>query len=954
MKPLIFPVVRSSLTALFMTSALVSANPVITPPPPAAPTILFGEFTGVSQGAAGIDVADATYGEFTVSAGVITPNTSPLTVGTYDVGGQEVVVNANEASCTDAELLTVFNAASTSLAKIGVRAGTAMTARRTLPAKAFTDLTIEPYGYTTNADPRISIRPVVNGGLVHADTATNVTITGFSFYTEANEHMMGRAVSGVITNCHYYDCEAAGENLYTVWNDNRMHSWNEQARIGGVFSSSVNSSVKHCYIHDVHRGLSEGGSTGILWEDNYILHVYQNFTNNVDSTDGIIRNNKGQHVWGANTDITDPHTASGGSFGQQCVNMLIEHNVLCSGYARAVLHNTRFLAGTLPAGETNTAYPTQGITGLKMNEDGAAIHPNYSGCIIRNNLINTRGLALQIEGGLNCTINNNTVVTNQSNTGGSSAIIGIAGMDSCEMWNNVVSDYYIGVNDNTGGYVRSLDDLQGYYNLAFAGTPLASMFAGDATKGFSFLDIDELEAAFQPLPGTVFAVNGVGFQATTDTFVMPVATGGTSAAFSTTVWDGSAYVSRADAALGATIDGRKLLLKFRGSFGAAAMGITSTIIGGRTDRVQWIKTSSDTVELYIKAADNVNPVFKMRGTQTLTVDVVHDIAFGVDLDTLSYFIAIDGVLDPLCSVTIFDNAYGIDSGSNLFRAFASKATTPADYFIGTVDHLYMTDEYIDGNTAAGLNAIFTADGGSRDYGAAGVSLTGTQPRLYLYGDAAGFSNKGTMGPVVVNGTVTDDVVAPSIADIDMAGVAVDLDPEGVGLETSYVLAMRLTKKNAATMYLFNSGTNSSDSRWLLRVEDDHYFTLESNTGTRLFSGALFGSLAVDGTESIYIRVQSGDIEVIIDGVSVFTDTTTFSSVKGPRYLFTGDAGTTSAGPILHGGFWVSNDTPAYSDLFDGSNLPLWTGTTLGAFTALAAPTTASEINALSGTVGTAV
>ena len=61
-----------------------------------APDMLtIGALTAVGAGARSISVADGTYGPYTVSGGVMTPNTSPVGPGSYDVGGTMITAEAD-------------------------------------------------------------------------------------------------------------------------------------------------------------------------------------------------------------------------------------------------------------------------------------------------------------------------------------------------------------------------------------------------------------------------------------------------------------------------------------------------------------------------------------------------------------------------------------------------------------------------------------------------------------------------------------------------------------------------------------------------------------------------------------------------------------------------------------------------------------------------------------------
>lgn len=73
-------------------------------------TILWPADTAVGAGGAATTLPDGTYGEFTVSGGILTANTTPTTIGTYDTGSGVQVVsyrtgNKSIAVRSDAELV---------------------------------------------------------------------------------------------------------------------------------------------------------------------------------------------------------------------------------------------------------------------------------------------------------------------------------------------------------------------------------------------------------------------------------------------------------------------------------------------------------------------------------------------------------------------------------------------------------------------------------------------------------------------------------------------------------------------------------------------------------------------------------------------------------------------------------------------------------------------------------
>lgn len=73
-----------------------------------APTMTFGALTIVGAGATPISDADGTYGPYTVSGGLLTPNTSPVTPGDYTVGSTIVTAEADVYECADGGLAAII------------------------------------------------------------------------------------------------------------------------------------------------------------------------------------------------------------------------------------------------------------------------------------------------------------------------------------------------------------------------------------------------------------------------------------------------------------------------------------------------------------------------------------------------------------------------------------------------------------------------------------------------------------------------------------------------------------------------------------------------------------------------------------------------------------------------------------------------------------------------------
>lgn len=85
--------------------------------PPAATDALqtIGALTRVGAGGRSLAVADGVYGPYTVSGGVMTPNTTPVTPGTYDVGGLKITAEPDVYDVGTGEINAVISLGSSAL-----------------------------------------------------------------------------------------------------------------------------------------------------------------------------------------------------------------------------------------------------------------------------------------------------------------------------------------------------------------------------------------------------------------------------------------------------------------------------------------------------------------------------------------------------------------------------------------------------------------------------------------------------------------------------------------------------------------------------------------------------------------------------------------------------------------------------------------------------------------------
>jgi hypothetical protein len=176
---------------------------------------------------------------------------------------------------------------------------------------------------------------------------------------------------------------------------------------------------------------------------------------------------------------------------------------------------------------------------------------------------------------------------------------------------------------------------------------------------------------------------------------------------------------------------------------------------------------------------------------------------------------------------------------------------------------------------------------------------------------------------------------------------------------------RLVADGGGDTYIANSGNAQGDSHFTAVDVNDHYlWKLESNTGAPIYSGSgPVNGAAANDTHSVFIRVDSGDVEIIVDGSSIGTSSNTYSSFKALRYLNSSDNAGSDAAALAFSGFAVSFASGVadgttglgYSDFFDGSDQPIdaaFSGANVGGFAMDQTFDTVASWNAYAGTTGT--
>jgi hypothetical protein len=136
--------------------------------------------------------------------------------------------------------------------------------------------------------------------------------------------------------------------------------------------------------------------------------------------------------------------------------------------------------------------------------------------------------------------------------------------------------------------------------------------------------------------------------------------------------------------------------------------------------------------------------------------------FTVNQTTGRFFLMRGKEIDPFPQVATLKN----DNMANTRTSFGimgqndTSPPTGTGLVNGRFGLMYITDQFVDLNTAANHDDIVATDGTPVSWGSNGSGLTGTQPRFYVYGNAASLNAAGlnygsSTDTTTMNGSVTN-------------------------------------------------------------------------------------------------------------------------------------------------------------------------------------------------------
>lgn len=722
----------------------------------------------------------------------------------------DVMIEPDKASARPEEISDVFATLPTSARGLMVQDGDGRAVgRQRLGPKVFlAEMVMEPLNWVEEVDPRQSYRPVILAGLVvggdpsgnEATRMENLTVQGFVCHMEAGipvppayQNSRGSLVEsdgfmGIIAverpsrHVTIRQNEIVSRPLADIIAaDDFRDNLRTSRQIRGITTKIYRGTNEHIcieenHIHDVSRGVMMTATSAYQGQrsrlcDNIIEDCYTNFFT-CGYLDGLdIFDNKCMGVYAANDDTlgavpqTSPHSACGGSFdaggGRSTANVTMIGNLLHTGWKRTKIH-----------ADMGLPKPSIGATGVKFNDPQA--HDSYWNLVVGFNTIISHGICMEMSGAgadTHIEVFNNTLASESYAGAGSGPVYYFVGADNVRLWNNIGTAYAIGSLDGSGMFSRTLDTLQGYGNLKINtgdNDPFgeSAYFNGVPSKGLQQLTIDEALFAYTPAAGTgaaeapqikgaqgtgLYAGNGVNMAV----FDKPEASGGVDDIAPFTNWNGSTYMtySGSGAMLNLGMRHRQMLFAFEGQLDPALENMEVALFAMKSARLLITRSSKGALSLSVQ---NVNSGFLCRANSFFRLDPTDGlfrVAISYDVDQGRVLFAKNGVLDDFPNL----RAVGRDNvhiGSNPVRVGADHQGNAGRRFVGQFVRLLWTPEFLDMETDAGINALFTGSGAFRDFGPDGSKVTGATPVVYVHGDASTLANHGNGGAFTLSGSVT--------------------------------------------------------------------------------------------------------------------------------------------------------------------------------------------------------
>ena len=194
-----------------------------------------------------------------------------------------------------------------------------------------------------------------------------------------------------------------------------------------------------------------------------------------------------------------------------------------------------------------------------------------------------------------------------------------------------------------------------------------------------------------------------------------------------------------------------------------SFAVQNTVLAsGQNGHLQLRITNNGYIDLFAHSNPGVTACVTMEGNQSLSTGVWNHILMTADCASAA-------------NSTGYINETLMTYGSKAIANANIKWTGGHDHLIGamfnfsslmngSLAEVYMTNEWLDLSVLDNRRKFITADGNPEDLGSDGSTPTGTQPLLYMKGEAAdwnaGTANAGSGGTMTMTGAVVDSAHEP--------------------------------------------------------------------------------------------------------------------------------------------------------------------------------------------------
>lgn len=625
--------------------------------------------------------------------------------------------------------------------------------------------------------------PHLTAGLT-ATSSTNCKVLGLKITRTAPNNTSSYNAAGVVeatssSGLEIAYCEISSNPLAgIVMQDGSSGSLYFQGYRGINGTTMASFNFHHNTVHDTYRGHSVGvatGSTGYI-EYNNIYDCYQNpcEMGGLAGSTLYFRHNDFIGTWAISTDAGSPHSSVLGFSATAAWTPIVIGNILIAGVDR------RFQFSTTDAIPTYAA-----ASGPKFNDTTSPTNGmHYTNGVFAWNIVTAQdGIGLEVSLG-NFAVFYNTILKDNVTASALTPVLNyhdIGATSYCSK--NVFPGMGVGTHSGSVGGPNGVNNdwlTLSWDNIILRPDGLGGTVAGDIScynfhltgPTFTGWTVANIVGRVTPKVGSYFTSDGIGAVGTGydwnarsyssfPTLTKPKTSNASGTTPALTQFDGTNdWMQVAGTAPVIDMTNRRALtIAFYATHDGADTTTCSYTDSSGTDYAINKKPTGGQHRIqarYKNAAGTVIGEIDSSGSTSVYSNGFgqraadgSDVAkrfwlFTVNQTTGRYFLMRGKEIDPFPSVTTFKNDDMANNRTSFGIMGQNDTTGPAGTGLvnGRFGRFYITDEFVDLSVAANHDGIVATDGTPADWGSNGSGLTGTQPRFYVYGDAASLNAAG--------------------------------------------------------------------------------------------------------------------------------------------------------------------------------------------------------------------